>query len=79
MKKGKGLYLSAPGTISTHLGCSVSPVFVDTSHHPDGHFHINHVFWDDTVEVMKIKVTVGLAVEVEIQSGKLSILSYTMS
>ena len=65
--------------MSNHLGCLVSPVCVDTFHYPDYHFHINNVFWDGTVEVMKIKVTVGLAVEVEIHYGKISILSYTIS
>ena len=75
----KGLYPSAPGAVCTHLGCLVSPVCVDTFHCPDGHFHINCVFWEDTVEVMKIKVMVALAVEVEIHTGKVSILSYTVS
>ena len=77
MERGKGFYVSALGTVSTHLGCLVPPVGVNTLHYPDDHFYINHVFWDDTVEVMKAKVTVGIAVE--IHSGKVSTLSDTVS
>ena len=77
MERGKGPHLSAPGAVSIHLGCPVPPIGVDTFHHPDGHLLINCVFWDGTVEVMKVKFTVGL--EVEIHSGKVSILSYIVS
>ena len=77
MKRGKGLHLSAPGGVSSHLSCSVPPVGVDTIHHLDGHLHINCVFSHGTVKVVKVKVTKGF--EVEIHSGKVLILSYTVS
>ena len=77
MERGKGLHLSAPGAVSIHLGCPVPPLGVDTMHCPDGHLHINCVFGNGTVEVMEVKLTLGL--EVEIHSGKVSILSYTVS
>ena len=73
----KGLYLPAPGAIRSHLSCSVPPVGIDAIHCPDGHLHVNHVFGDGTVKVVKVKVTVCL--EVEIHSGKVSILSCTVS
>ena len=75
MERGKGPHLSAPGAVSIHLGCLVPPVVVDAIHCPDGHLHINRVFWDGTVEMMEVKFTLGL--KAEIHSGKVSILSYT--
>ena len=76
-ERGKGLHLTAPGTVGIDLGCPVPPVGVDTIHHLDGHLHINCVFWDGTVEVMKVKFTGGLGIE--IHSGKISILSFAVS
>ena len=77
MERGKGPHPSAPGVVSIHLACLVSPVGMYTIHHLDGHLHVNLVFWDGTVEVMEAKFTFGL--EVEVHSGKVSILSYTVS
>ena len=71
MERGNGPHLSAPGAVSIHLGCPVSPVGLDTIHHPDGHLHINCVFWDGTVEVMEVKFTLDF--EVEIHSRKVSL------
>ena len=72
----KGFHLPTTGAIWSHLGCSVPPVGIDAIHHPDGYLYVNCVFRDGTVKVVKVKVTMCLAVEID--SWKVSILSYTV-
>ena len=76
-KERKGIHLSAPGAIQSCLGKTISSVSINAILHPDGHLYIYHVFGDGTMEVVEDKVT--LSSDVEIHSGKVSWLTYTVS
>ena len=50
---------------------------MDAIHHPDGHLYVYHVFGEGTTKVVEDKVT--LTSDIEIYSGKVSRLTYTVS
>ena len=56
---------------------SVFSIGMDAIHSPDGHLYIYCVFGEGTTKVVEEKVT--LCPDVEIHSGKVSMLTYTVS